>query len=830
MKRTVIFCTAVVFSSFLLIAGNVFAQCVPPPTGMVAWWPFDEILGSTAADIAGFPNDGTHFFSPTPTPGKVDTALCFNGIDQYVEVADQLEINFDTLDFSIDGWIRTTDSIGVDVILDKRDATERGCDLYLFNGNLGVRLADGTGLNYNSTAFLATGSWEHFAVTVDRNNMAGIIFYRNGAQVGAGQNPTAHQGSLTNTSPLTIAVRGVAFGGGGYFNGCLDELEMFNRVLTPPEVLAIFNADSLGKCKPGTIQGQKFNDLDCDGLLDPGEPFLNGWPINLYQGATLIASTTTGPNGTYSFTVNPGTYYITETVQPGWIQTFPPTVLHPVTLLTGQFANNLHFGNTPDTCDQFAFTKLRLDGGDDNFVGLEPTTPDLSPGGDLDPLNTNLCPLAPNNFFDSPQNDMCIPHTFSFWDSTCCVLDARLCLKVKALGGDPGNDGIYFFENGVSVWGISLASLTIAGTWNTGQILDTCLGLGNLPPSGSGSSFGVTNVLAALQDGDFSLIITDDTEIDFLELEVTICCPPNHYKTWRIQPLPFDDTVDVRDQFIQGDGMAIRLNSIDFLSNPVMKIVQNDTFNIIRPNDHLTWYRAETFLPVKTFEVNFVNQFESTTVRIDTLKYLLVPTQKAPHPAPDTLLGHYTAYRIDLLPISIPWQFQLSDQFDSVLGPEFIQGFSSPSYFLAPARKNNEPVYDTTTHYVAYEIDPKRFLPQTRQTNDQFGPHTMLIDSSWLLLVPTKKIAFKECIALPGDANASGTYTLADVIAIVNYIFNKPGCTPMPLCWLSGLLCRGDWNGSGTVSLVDVIQAVNYIFNKPGGPWNALSSGVCCLP
>ena len=84
-------------------------------------------------------------------------------------------------------------------------------------------------------------------------------------------------------------------------------------------------------------------------------------------------------------------------------------------------------------------------------------------------------------------------------------------------------------------------------------------------------------------------------------------------------------------------------------------------------------------------------------------------------------------------------------------------------------------------------------------------------------------------IIKPGDANASGTYTLADVIATVNYIFNKPGCSPQPLCWLSGLFCRGDWDGSTTISLSDVIRAVNYIFNKPGGPWDALSSGVCCL-
>ncbi len=87
-----------------------------------------------------------------------------------------------------------------------------------------------------------------------------------------------------------------------------------------------------------------------------------------------------------------------------------------------------------------------------------------------------------------------------------------------------------------------------------------------------------------------------------------------------------------------------------------------------------------------------------------------------------------------------------------------------------------------------------------------------------------------SCLAKPGDANASGNYTLGDVISIVNYVFNKPGCSPQPLCWLSNLLCRGDWNASGNVTLSDVIQAVNFVFNKPGGPWNAQPVGVCCLP
>ena len=92
----------------------------------------------------------------------------------------------------------------------------------------------------------------------------------------------------------------------------------------------------------------------------------------------------------------------------------------------------------------------------------------------------------------------------------------------------------------------------------------------------------------------------------------------------------------------------------------------------------------------------------------------------------------------------------------------------------------------------------------------------------------TLKYVESACLARPGDANASNTYTLGDIIAMVNYIFNKPGCTPTPLCWLTSLLCRGDWNGSNTVTLGDVIQGVNFIFNKPGGPWAPVPTGVCC--
>ncbi len=94
----------------------------------------------------------------------------------------------------------------------------------------------------------------------------------------------------------------------------------------------------------------------------------------------------------------------------------------------------------------------------------------------------------------------------------------------------------------------------------------------------------------------------------------------------------------------------------------------------------------------------------------------------------------------------------------------------------------------------------------------------------------TSQPSLPACLSLSGDANADGHLTLVDIISIVNYIFNHPGCLPAPDCWLWGLNCRADWNGDGLIKLSDVIQEVNFIFNRPNGPWAPVPVGACCLP
>jgi protocatechuate 3,4-dioxygenase beta subunit len=81
-----------------------------------------------------------------------------------------------------------------------------------------------------------------------------------------------------------------------------------------------------GNFKKYSLTGLKFEDLNGNGQLDPGEPGLAGWTIfNDANGNSILdsgeASTTTGVNGSYTLNLGPGTYRIREVLQTGWVQT-----------------------------------------------------------------------------------------------------------------------------------------------------------------------------------------------------------------------------------------------------------------------------------------------------------------------------------------------------------------------------------------------------------------------------------------------------------------------------------------------------------------------------
>jgi len=246
---------------------------------MVAWYPFDELAGGPTTANLATGNTGMRMNGPTPiVAGKVNGALKFDGLSNYVESPSTIVTNFGPAhiptfcvnssqgsyssclgNFSIDAWVRISPPAptGVMVIVDKRSPSPiiKGYFFFLNLGTLGLQLADGFGKQYSTFSAppipsLYDGNWHHIAVTVERLSTTGIRWYHNGAPVvGPSGNPTGRQGSLENNSPLRIGTRTAVSPLTGWFRGDMDELEIFNRVLTVAEVSSIYSAGSPGKCK-----------------------------------------------------------------------------------------------------------------------------------------------------------------------------------------------------------------------------------------------------------------------------------------------------------------------------------------------------------------------------------------------------------------------------------------------------------------------------------------------------------------------------------------------------------------------------------------------------
>jgi hypothetical protein len=130
----------------------------------------------------------------------------------------------------------------------------------------------------------------------------------------------------------------------------VNQVGWIQTTVNPNDVTVVSGTNStgnnFGNFELGAIRGMKFNDLDGDGVKDPGDVGLLGWTIQLDQDAngTVDATTVTDINGNYSFTgLTAGVYRIREVNQPGWTQ----TTVNPndVTIFSGTNSTGNDFGN-----------------------------------------------------------------------------------------------------------------------------------------------------------------------------------------------------------------------------------------------------------------------------------------------------------------------------------------------------------------------------------------------------------------------------------------------------------------------------------------------------
>jgi hypothetical protein len=237
---------ALAFPGVALVRSTAHAQtCVPPPSGMVSWYPGD----GNANDIQGG-NNGTLQNGATFAPGKVGQAFSFDGVDDEVVVPHNANQNTGS-QITIDAWVsRNTFGHGWSIV-NKRSSSNIGG--YTFetthspfapdNGLQWVIMIGGTFRSLQTPANVLTiGTFQHVAATYDGAMMR---IYVDGVE----KANMAVSGAIDAVSDPLVIGRNVVNTFDDW-NGLIDEVELFNRALSQAEIQAIFDAGSAGKCKP----------------------------------------------------------------------------------------------------------------------------------------------------------------------------------------------------------------------------------------------------------------------------------------------------------------------------------------------------------------------------------------------------------------------------------------------------------------------------------------------------------------------------------------------------------------------------------------------------
>jgi hypothetical protein len=198
------------------------------------------------------------------------------------------------------------------MIVNKRtDASglEQGYSLFLYYGKLTFQLATGGGnaQNYISNTLVADGQWHLVTVTVDRDNANGGKWYVDGT-LKETFNPTAQQGSLDNDKQLLIGRRSYnSYGITYYLNGSLDDLKLFNYVLSPEQI----QQNNLLGNESGLVGYWKLSGTANDWTSNHNNGILQNNPT--WYNERLNAVTIAANDADVSEANNPGQFTLTRT-------------------------------------------------------------------------------------------------------------------------------------------------------------------------------------------------------------------------------------------------------------------------------------------------------------------------------------------------------------------------------------------------------------------------------------------------------------------------------------------------------------------------------------
>jgi hypothetical protein len=219
-------------------SGDSLVPCTIP--NLVGHWRFDETNGTIASDATGNGSDGILMNMDPVTdwvPGVIGNGLDFDGIDDRVVVA--MPPALANLGPGTWAFWTTVRAIDGTFLYKSDDNFEEGwwVDVNTANGGIGFAgVHDGNNLR-RYTSMYTMNAWTHVAITWDGVRMAtGASIYIGGALATIDGTSTAAQGAHGDDTMRDLFIGGGGQGSNYNLSGTIDELRIYNRVLSQLEI------------------------------------------------------------------------------------------------------------------------------------------------------------------------------------------------------------------------------------------------------------------------------------------------------------------------------------------------------------------------------------------------------------------------------------------------------------------------------------------------------------------------------------------------------------------------------------------------------------------
>jgi len=238
---------ATIFIGFGLVNANA-QNCATAPIGLVAAYSGDN----NALDARSRSN-GTLQNGVTYTAGNVGQAFLLGGNGNASNSGDRVLVgnpaNLRLQTFTVEAWVKRSSTT---ILTNSPVAGFVNGTIFAFGASgWGIVIDQPTnrlaftqvGINQiNSNLTITDTNWHHVAVSISGSQ---AVFYLDGVA----DTPINYSATLAYTTNAAIGARGDSDARNAFF-GAVDELAIYNRVLSASEIQAIFNAGTLGKCKP----------------------------------------------------------------------------------------------------------------------------------------------------------------------------------------------------------------------------------------------------------------------------------------------------------------------------------------------------------------------------------------------------------------------------------------------------------------------------------------------------------------------------------------------------------------------------------------------------